>query len=269
MGSFEAIKDLCAVDRVIRAAVADDSHTNNYSNSYTAKFYREIQTALPFLTDVILECSRQEKLMFALVFGMLESEGRLREGLRVESVTKSFVKIDRSSVLYVALHSSWADHRQLRRFCSVLLKSSPRMLERYEALQREKAIVVIQRRWKRSRVTKRVKALFAGARKYTHQSRITDSVTPDTMPQVPVLDLDVGELREEISAIESATSEDRLFVRSSLTDESASSSYKRSLTPGAMSGQSYVDLIYSPDQLVEFEEDGNSASRVTFAESGV
>ena len=89
------------------------------------------------------------------------------------------------------------------------------------------------------------------------------------MPQVPVLDLDVGELREEISAIESATSEDRLFVRSSLTDESASSSYKRSLTPGAMSGQSYVDLIYSPDQLVEFEEDGNSASRVTFAESGV
>ena len=92
------------------------------------------------------------------------------------------------------------------------------------------------------------------------------------MPQVPVLDLDVGELREEISAIESATSEDRLFVRSSLTDESASSSsYKRSLTPGAMSGRSYVDLIYSPDQLLSPTASSSSknSARVTFAEAGV
>ena len=91
------------------------------------------------------------------------------------------------------------------------------------------------------------------------------------MPQVPVLDLDVGELREEISAIESATSEDRLFVRSTLTDESASSSYKRSLTPGAMSGQSYVDLIYSPDQLLSPTASSSSknSARVTFAEAGV
>ena len=187
------LRDLCRLNADLEPYVADDAPTNNFSNSHTAIFYRDLERAAPHLVDVLVTCEPRERHALSRALRLLEREFTTTRRLGVEPFAVATVEpIDRSSVLYYLLVASDESVDVLRHLFLRLVKSNARLGATRGTVQRFLAAEILQRAFRAARARAAARRLGTSvalataqfARNKNDRGRLPAFYRPESAPAV-------------------------------------------------------------------------------------
>ncbi|KAJ8602800.1 hypothetical protein CTAYLR_002616 [Chrysophaeum taylorii] len=143
-----AISEFQALDAVLAPFVADDSLTNNFSNSYEADFYRHLDQHIPALLDLLVSCSDDVRLELRDAVTAV-ARSRYFRHLSGFSFAHCIEKIDRSSVLVFLMHVSRGIQRaKFADFIKTLVDSNPSHAKQRSNAAALRLALALQRAWR-------------------------------------------------------------------------------------------------------------------------
>lgn len=147
---------LLELDRAIADFVADDSLTNNYSNTAEAVIYRNLDASFPALIDLFIDCSETQRTVLTNAVASIAKASYLyNAGGRIHK-SSCIEPIDRSSILFFLMHCP-SKHRHLfREFINKLVRSDPVLSVRVRQADAFKLALLLQRAFRQKQALRQM-----------------------------------------------------------------------------------------------------------------
>lgn len=175
-----SVGDLLALNGLVAPFVSDESHTNNFSRSVQAKFYRHLIDSFPMMVDMLVDLPKQKWEAVRTLFESLSTEyGRRRSTPGGGVIAEAIEGIDQSSVAYFLVKCKSANDREtFRKVVLELVNSHPKFRAKRRTYLMVCAARTIQRAWISRKM--RITISSNGPQRSTSKNSVT---SPKTKPK--------------------------------------------------------------------------------------
>lgn len=154
---YAALGKLLELDEAMSDFVADHSLTNNYSNSYEASIFRNLDRSFPSILDLFIDCSAKQR---AVLTNAVSSIVRASYLYHASGVQKSscIEGIDRSSCLFFLMYCPEHKRALFKEMIEKLVRADPLLGAKVHRANAIKLALLLQRFFRRRKFFEAVMA---------------------------------------------------------------------------------------------------------------